>query len=114
MLGEDDFVTHVWQQVKEKDIQREALRRKGIDVRMLARRISRQYAIEERQLFQRGRQAAVSAAKAVLIYAAIEYLGKTTQELARLTRMSGPAAGKARWRGAQLAEHLEGWSRIVT
>jgi len=114
VLGEDDFVTHVWQQVKEKDAQRETLKRKGIDVRMLARRISREYGIEERQLFQRGRQAAVSAAKAVLIYAAIDYLGKTTQDMARLTRMSGPAAGKARWRGAQLAEQLKRWKTIVT
>jgi len=48
----------------------------------------------------------VSAAKAALIFAGIEYLGKTTRTMAALTKMSVPAAGKARLRGASMQKHL--------
>ena len=113
VLGEGDFVERVWKQADEKDAKVLAFKRKGMDVRILAKRISQKFQIPEQRLFERGRQAAVSAAKAVLIYAAVEYLGKTTQELARWTRMSQPAASKARWRGAQLVKEMRGFDTLV-
>jgi hypothetical protein len=39
-------------------------------------------------------------AKAALIYAGVNYLGKTLSKMAELTRMSAPAASKARTRAA--------------
>jgi REP element-mobilizing transposase RayT len=113
VLGESDFVERVWKEAEEKDAKVRAFKRKGIDLRALAKRVSQKLHVHESQLFERGRQAPVSAAKALLIYAAVEYLGKTTLELARLTRMSLPAASKARWRGSQLARKISGWETLV-
>ena len=53
------------------------------------------YGLEERPLFERGRQTKVSAAKAALIYVGVELLGKTLKEMAEHTHMSTPAASKA-------------------
>jgi putative transposase len=106
VLGESDFVQRVWNQVREQEHKTRALKRKGIDVRRMAKRIAQACGVAERDLFMRGRQAAVSAAKAALIFAGIEYLGKTTSEMARLTQMTTAAACKARLRGQALQKKL--------
>jgi len=46
----------------------------------------------------------------MLIYAGVEYFGRTTQEMARWTRMSLPGASKARERGRALCEKAR-WVR---
>jgi REP element-mobilizing transposase RayT len=100
ILGDSEFVKQVWDEVeKQEDVQR-ALKRKGIGLRGLARRVAEAYAVTEKSLFSRDRSKPVSAAKASFIHAAAEYLGRTLKEMARLTRMSEPAASKAKRRGA--------------
>ncbi|MBI4669171.1 MAG: transposase [Elusimicrobia bacterium] len=54
------------------------------------------------------RQQQVSEAKAVLIFLGHAYLAKSLQELAHWTRMSLPAASKARWRGKVIEERVGG------
>jgi hypothetical protein len=49
----------------------------------------------------------VSAAKAALIYAGVHFLGKTSLKMARLTRMSGQAASRARIRGAEIQAKID-------
>jgi len=52
----------------------------------------------------KGRQEAVSRGKALLIHAGVEYLGRSTREMAQLTKISGPSASRARLRGRMLWE----------
>ena len=106
VLGEQDFVQRVWDEVEEQQAQARALKRRGIEIRQVARRIAKACRLPERALFERDRRRAVSAAKAALIFAGIEYLGKTTQTMAAITKMSVPAASKARLRGASMQKHL--------
>lgn len=106
VLGESDFVQRVWQQVDEREERAQVLKRRGVDLRDAAKRIAQACGIPERLLFMRGRQAAVSEGKAALIFIGIEYFGRRTREMASITQMSIPAAGKARLRGQKNFEAL--------
>lgn len=102
VLGENEFVEQVLRKADQEDEMRQALKRQKIGVRTLASQIAKAYGVGEKQLFERGREGPVSAAKAGLIYAGVHFLGKTSLEMARLTRMSGQAASRARTRGAEV------------
>jgi putative transposase len=106
VLGENDFVSKVLQQAEKEDQLRQILKRRKISIRQLAAHIAKAYGIEERHLFERGRQAAVSTAKAGLIYVGVQWLGKTSLEMARLTRMSAQAASRARIRGIDVQNKI--------
>ena len=106
VLGESHFVATVLQQSEQEETLRQAMKRRNLSVRQLALHIAKAYGVDERQLFERGRQSDVSAAKAGLIYAGVQWLGKTTLEMGSITRMSIQAASKARIRGAQVEEKI--------
>jgi putative transposase len=106
VLGESDFVATVLAKAESDDQTRQAVKRRKISVRQLAAPIAKVYGVDERSLFHRGRQAAVSAAKAGLIFAGVQWLGKTTLEMGRLTGMTVQAASRARMRGAAVQQQL--------
>jgi REP element-mobilizing transposase RayT len=107
VLGEDEFVEKVLQKADQEDEMRQAFKRRKIDVRGLASHIAKAYGVSDKQLFERGRTDSVSAAKAGLIYAGVHFLGKTSLEMGRLTRMSGQAASRARLRGAEIQAKID-------
>jgi putative transposase len=107
VLGESDFVATVLQQADHEDQVRQTMKRRKMSVRQLASFIAKAYNVEERHLFERGRQSAVSMAKAGLIYVGVEWLGKTSLEMARLTRMTAQAASRARIRGAEVQRKID-------
>jgi REP element-mobilizing transposase RayT len=102
ILGGGDFVAQVLREVEAKDSERAALRQKDLDLRAVAGRIAKTESLPENSLFLRGRTAPVSRAKSMLIFAGVNYFGRTTKEMARLTRMTLSAASKARERGQAL------------
>jgi putative transposase len=109
ILGSGNFVDRVLKEAERKDDKQRTLRARGWDLRKAAKEVRQRWKVEERALFRRDRRKEVSRAKAVLIYLGVEYLGKTAQEMAGLTRMSVPAACKAKVRGAALIEASD-WS----
>jgi hypothetical protein len=88
---------------KQSEIQVE-LRRKGIGLREVARRIAEEEGMQEADLYKRGRTDTLSRAKAKLIHIGVEYLGRSNREMASLTRMSDPSASNARVRAAKFLE----------
>jgi len=113
ILGESDFVSRVWQETEERERLQRQLKHGKKELRSIAKHIASAYAIPERSLFERGRQPVVSQAKAAFIFAGVDYLGQTVQAMARLTRMSAPAASKAKHRGAEAKEKIN-FSKLLS
>ena len=99
VLGSGGFVESVLKNVESRESLRGRIHRREISLEILAKRVAENAGLEEKALLTRGRTAPVSRAKAVLIFIATEYLGKTGQEMAQATHMSAQAASQARWRG---------------
>lgn len=72
------------------------LKRKGVGISDVAKKIAGEEGLEESDFYRRGRTAAVSRAKARLIHIGVEYLGRTNREMALMTRMSDPSASDTR------------------
>jgi putative transposase len=112
ILGNGDFVQKVWRQAEETETIRMKMKQSAFDLRAAAHRIAERLGLEERVFFEKGRSSRVSEGKAVLIYVGVEYLGKSTKAMAELTRMSVPAASKARGRGGDLIRERR-WVGLV-
>ena len=104
MVGGGGFVESVLKKVEGADTRRAEHQRQGTTIHSLAEKIAKEEGVSVKSLFERGRREAVSRGKAVLIYLGVTWLGRTSREMATLTKMSDPAASKARTRGA---EHFE-------
>ena len=79
----------------------------------LSRRVAEMTGVDAENLHAKGRTARVSCAKAILIFAATSLLGRSVQESAEWTKMSGPAASKAVGRGRSLLSEEE-LAKLVT
>lgn len=107
ILGSGDFVESVLKQAeKEMELEYE-LKRKGVGISDVAKKIAAEEGVDESDLYRRGRTEGVSRAKARLIHIGVEYLGRTNREMALLTRMSDPSASDARRKGADLFRGIE-------
>jgi hypothetical protein len=107
VLGSGGFVEEVLKRSQDKALAR-AMAWGGIpSLECLTKRVAEKAGVETNDLLAKGRTAIVSRAKAVLIYAGTEYLGKSIEEMAEVTEMSGQAAGKARMRGEGLLTEEE-------
>lgn len=106
ILGSGDYVNDVLK-MEEKQTELEyELRRKGIGISDVAKKVAAEEGVEESDLYHRGRNTAISRAKARLIQIGVDYLGQTNREMALLTRMSDPSASDARRKGAALNKGL--------
>ena len=111
ILGSGEFVEGVLRRAeKETELEYE-LKRKGVGIGDVAKKIADEEGVEETDLYRRGRTEAVSRAKARLIHIGVEYLGRTNREMALLTRMSDPSASEARRKGAEYfkGNEIAGW-----
>jgi putative transposase len=104
VLGGGGFVESVLKEVEGADTRRAEHQRQGTTIHSLAEKIAKEEGVSVKSLFERGRREAVSRGKAVLIHLGVTWMGKSNREMATLTKMSDPAASKARTRGA---EHFE-------
>jgi putative transposase len=104
VLGGGGFVESVLKDVEGEEVRRADHQRRGITIEFLAEKIAKEVGVPLTSLFERGRREAVSRGKALLIHLGVAYLGKSSREMAKLTRMSDPAASKARTRGAEFWE----------
>jgi len=102
ILGPGYFVESVLSATEQKESLKQKIRRKKITLEIVAEKIGKQSGIDFNLLFKVGRTEAVSRGKALLTYIGVEYLGETTRAMGCLTRMSDPAASKARGRGEKL------------
>ncbi|MBL8024341.1 MAG: transposase [Elusimicrobia bacterium] len=102
ILGSGDFVNDVLRLSEKKTELEYELKRKGVGITDVAKKIATEEGVEETDLYGRGRTRAISRAKARLIHIGVEYLGRTNREMALLTRMSDPSASDARRKGADL------------
>jgi REP element-mobilizing transposase RayT len=114
ILGTGSFVEKVLKTVEDSAAAEPRMLKRGIDVKQVAERIAQQRGIERRYLFQKNRTDAVSQAKALLIHVGVEYLGKSNREMALLTKMSDPAASRARERGEVIfrGSEWEDWLQV--
>ncbi|MBP9127542.1 MAG: transposase [Elusimicrobia bacterium] len=111
ILGSGEFVEGVLRRAeKEMELEYE-LKRKGVGIQDIAKKIAKEEGVDEADLYRRVRTEAVSRAKARLIHVGVEYLGRTNREMALLTRMSDPSASEARRKGAGYFRENEvaGW-----
>jgi putative transposase len=111
VLGDSEFVANVWKEADKKEKTRVKLRRKGIGIRGMAKKIARQFGVAPGSLFAKTRERSVSAAKAALVFVAVEYLGESLATIGRLTRMTNAGASKARSRGAAAGVR---WRKLIS
>jgi len=88
---------------------------RGRKIEDVAQKIANEARIEKKFLFQRGRTKDVSDGKALLIHIGVEYMHKTRDEMAAMTKMSGPAASKARVRGRAMVRDpkIAKWLKVT-
>ena len=104
VLGGGGFVESVLKEVEGADTRRAEHQRQGTTIHSLAEKIAKEEGVSVKSLFERGRREGVSRGKAVLIHLGVTWMGKSNREMAILTKMSDPAASKARTRGAEYFE----------
>ena len=104
ILGDSDFVDSVLLQASEKYERRYELKRLGYDLKRIARRVAEIYAIEEGEVFSRGRQQHKVKARSLLCYWAVRELGISLTNLAEHLEMSVPWIGFAVERGETIVK----------
>lgn len=107
ILGNGEFVGQVLKMAEEKEEEQSVWLRSGITIEDVLNAVSIKGGVDQEQLTTKGRTEKASAAKAMLIFVGIEYLGKRGAEMARLTKMSPAAASKAWRRGKVLAKSCD-------
>jgi putative transposase len=111
ILGSGDFVNDVLKLAEKQTELEYELKREGVGITDIAKKIAIEEGVEETDLYGRGRTRGISRAKARLIHIGVEYLGRSNREMALLTRMSDPSASDARRKGADLfrGKEIQSW-----
>jgi len=104
VLGDGDFVEEVLRQADIRDQANNGF--KAVSLEMLMQKIAKEFKIDARTIQLKRRERKISKAKSILIFAAVEWLGKPLKEIAALTKMSAGCASRAMRRGQVLAEQL--------
>jgi len=99
ILGDSDFVDEVLSRAEERYSRQAELRRLGYNFQRVARRVARVLDIDERAIFERGRQQERVRARDLFCFWAVRELGISITEIARLVRMTPPGVGYAVQRG---------------
>jgi hypothetical protein len=102
ILGDGIFVDEVLEASEERLLRQEKLKRDGWNIDKIAERVCDHFDIDKNDLKKRGRQNAVSNAKAVMCYLASRELGLTGAEIGRYIGVSRVAVVKAVARGEAL------------
>ena len=104
ILGNNDFVSAVLAEAQEKLSRQCALKRRGIDLETVEKRIFDIWGVEKEQLYSKGRRQVQVQARSLFCYWAVEELGMSCTELAGLLGMSQPGVGYAVRRGEKISK----------
>ena len=103
ILGESGFVLRVLGNAEEALERSEGLRRRGIDLRALARQAGDAFGVDPDNLLRPGKLRNVVAARSVLCYWAVRELGHTATGLARDLGLTEAAVSIAVRRGERIS-----------
>ena len=109
ILGDTSFVLRMLSEMEEKLDPRTALRRTGLDLGTIERRVTALYRITHDDLCSHGRRAYLVAARSLFCFWAVAKLGLSATTIARYLDMSQPGVGYAVDRGRRIASH-EGYT----
>ena len=102
ILGESGFVLHALAMAEEQLKRREQLRRRGIDLSRVARRVADAFGVEPDSLFGPGKLRRMVPARSVFCYWAVRELGHSATTLARELGLTQPAVSIAVRRGERI------------
>lgn len=104
ILGRGDFVLEALRAAEEAMTRRSALKRKGYNLKKLARRVCELFSLKEAELlsFQRSRH--ISKSRSLLCHFAVDDLGETGASVARFLGVTQPAVSIAARRGREIAK----------
>ena len=104
ILGESEFVTTLLSEANEHLDRRYELKRKGYDLKSVARRVGTLLGIDEALIYAKGRRKEQVQARDLFCYWAVTDLRMSRTEVARRLSMSQPAVGYAVGRGEKIVK----------
>jgi len=107
ILGSGDFVERILKADGKREALIQTVHRQAMTIEQLQTLTGQLMGVSTDSLTRPGRTWSVSRAKALFIYAATEFLGRTGQQMADLTGMTPPSASVARRRGEILAKNCD-------
>lgn len=111
ILGSGTFVEKILDCYESKVDIKEQLAREGVTLKKVAQWIAKNHGFPVEKLFERGRKAAVSCGKSLLMHVAVEYFGEQNRNMARMTHMTESAASRSRIKGSLIYKQspLKDW-----
>ena len=103
ILGDGEFVEEVLEAAREQMERRTRLRASGVDLGMVAARVSAEFKIEAGQIEKPGKERQRVNARSLFCFWAVRELGISQSELARRLGLSVPGVGLSVKRGERLA-----------
>jgi putative transposase len=104
ILGESEFVSEVLKEADEKYERYYEQRKKGYSLKTVEERVFEIYGIDRDEIYSKSRVQAISDARGLFCYWAVEELGYKLTDMARRFGMTGPGVGYAVRRGRKIAE----------
>jgi hypothetical protein len=107
ILGDPDFVQSVLKASREQLHPREALARKGVDLKELAGQAAEPFGVDPEEIFTPGKYPRTVRARSVFCYWAVRKLGYTATGLAKRLGLTQPAVSISVRRGKELAKQMD-------
>jgi REP element-mobilizing transposase RayT len=102
ILGGGDFVEKIWRLADEQETQSDRLKRSW-SLEDLKIELARRGGVDPDDITRLDRRRPVARARALLIFAATEWLGKSTKEMADYLHIASGSTSESRQRGKRLA-----------
>jgi len=107
ILGGVDFVEQIWNTAEKEDRQKRDSLQSGWTLEQLQERIAGWVGVDPGAISRPDRHRLVAQARALFVYAGIDWLGKSGQEMANVIGISPPSVCEARERGRRLADRFD-------
>jgi len=104
ILGDGDFVGRVLASAEEAMEKRYALRARGVDLALIASRVSDVLGVKPEEVWAEGKYRRIVEARSLLCYWAVRELGVPMSSLARKLGISIPSVSESVTRGRRIAE----------
>jgi len=111
ILGNASFVAMVLAHAEERLEQQCAMRRSGVNLGAVEKRVGELFGMTAGELYARGRQKRLGEARSVFCFFAARTLGVPMKELAERFSMTGPAVGYSVKRGEKIVQE-RGWTLL--
>jgi hypothetical protein len=104
ILGDGDFVGRVLASAEEAMERRYALRARGVDLALIASRVSEVLGVKQEEVWAEGKYRWIVETRSLLCYWAVRELGVPMSSLARKLGKSIPSVSESVTRGRRIAE----------